>query len=367
MEMNTRLQVEHPVTECITGIDLVEWQLRVAQGEPLPREAIPMSERGCAIEARLYAEAPANGYLPSVGRIDHLRWPAAGEGVRLDVGVDANDAVSSFYDPMLGKLIAFGATRELAIERLRQALAATQIVGVTTNRALLLSILGDGEFRSGGVGTNFLAQRQAELNFAEPAASVRELCLCALWLASARSDEGALWDDTRGWRLAGVGRTSFLLDETWVTVRCDTDQYLIEAPATQLRARLVARGPTDLICDCEDSIERMDIVEVGASLHLFRAGRHLTVRRRMTDDALQSADTADQGSLLTPLPGTVVAVHVKVGEAVERGAPLVTVEAMKMEHTLTAPHQGVVARIAFKVSERVTAGAVLVEFAARET
>src|SRR6202034_3701228 len=139
MEMNTRLQVEHPVTEFITGIDLVEWQLRVAQGAQLPKQQQEISQRGAAIEARVYAEDPAHGYLPSVGRITHLHWPDAAPGLRLDVGVDAGDEVSTFYDPMLGKVIAWGESRGEAADRLQRALNEIEIVGVITNRALLTS------------------------------------------------------------------------------------------------------------------------------------------------------------------------------------------------------------------------------------
>src|SRR6202041_495008 len=155
MEMNTRLQVEHPVTEFITGIDLVEWQLCIAQGSRLPKAQSEIVRHGAAVEARLYAEDPEHGYLPSVGRIAHLRWPALSADLRLDGGVDAGDEVSPFYDPLLGKVIAWGETRGEAAERLHRALDDIEITGVTTNRALLSSVLADEEFRRGGIATNF--------------------------------------------------------------------------------------------------------------------------------------------------------------------------------------------------------------------
>src|SRR6202040_1450298 len=168
MEMNTRLQVEHPVTEFITGIDLVEWQLRIATGERLPKAQNDILRHGCAMEARLYAEDPEHGYLPSVGSITHLHWPDAAPGLRLDIGVDAGDEVSTFYDPMLGKVVAWGESRGEAVDRLPKALADIEIVGVTTNRALLTSVLADEEFRRSGVTTGFLDARAAQLSFGEP-------------------------------------------------------------------------------------------------------------------------------------------------------------------------------------------------------
>src|SRR5580704_15125741 len=169
METNTRLQVEHPFTEFITGVDLVEWQLRVAQGARLPKQQHEIAQRGAAMEARLYAEDPGHGYLPSVGRIAHLRWPDAAAGLRLDYGVDAGDEVSPFYDPMLGKVIAWGESRAEAIDILWKGLGRIDITGVATNRALLMSVLADAEFRGSPVATDFLVARQAHLAFEEPA------------------------------------------------------------------------------------------------------------------------------------------------------------------------------------------------------
>src|SRR6202140_5025105 len=187
MEMNTRLQVEHPVTEFITGIDLVEWQLRVAQGAGLPQRQSEIAPQGFAIEARLYAEDPARGYLPSVGAISHLHWPNPAPGLRLDAGVDAGDQVSTYYDPMLGKVVAHGESRAAAIDLLRGALDQIEIVGVATNRALLTSVLADDEFRRGAVGTDFLAVRQPRLRFGEPDPAALDMALAAAWCATRQS------------------------------------------------------------------------------------------------------------------------------------------------------------------------------------
>jgi 3-methylcrotonyl-CoA carboxylase alpha subunit len=362
MEMNTRLQVEHPVTELITGIDLVEWQLRVAQGERLPSPP-DLARRGFAVEARLYAEDPAHEYLPSVGRISHLRWAdSSAPGVRQDTGVEQGDEVSSYYDPMLGKIIAWGDSRIMAIDRLRRALGEIEIVGVTTNRALLSSILEDEEFRRGAVATNFLSVRREHLRFAEAEPAAAEKAMAAVWCASRRTDGNALWEETRGWRSAAPASTSWRFGQTLVVVDSpEPERYLAQVHDRELSLRVLERDAASLRVECDGEVMTARIIEAAFALHLFVDGRHSVLNLATTDDALQVVGTAEQGSLLTPLPGTVVAVHVAAGQHVARGAPLITVEAMKMEHTLTAPYAGVVARVAFGVADRVQAGAVLVE------
>ena len=362
MEMNTRLQVEHPVTELVTGIDLVEWQLRIAQGEALPTQDI--GRRGFAVEARLYAEDPAHDYLPSVGRISHLRWAGSATGLRQDIGVEEGDEVSTYYDPMLGKIIAWGESRATAIDLLRRALGEIEIVGVATNRALLSSVLGDEEFRRGSVATNFLAERREHLRFGEGDATAADMAIAAVWCAARRADGNALWEDTRGWRLAAPASTAWRFGETVVSLDFQApDRYLARIQGQELSLRVLVRDAISLQAECEDEITQTRVFEAAPAVHLFRSGRHVVVNLVCTDDSLQVAGTIEQGSLLTPLPGTVVAVHVAAGQHVARGAPLITVEAMKMEHTLTAPYEGVVSRIAFGLTDRVQAGAVLVELA----
>jgi 3-methylcrotonyl-CoA carboxylase alpha subunit len=399
MEMNTRLQVEHPVTEYITGIDLVEWQLRIATGGRLPKAQSDILQQGTAMEARLYAEDPEHGYLPSVGRITHLHWPDAAPGLRLDIGVDAGDEVSTFYDPMLGKVVAWGESRGEAVDRLHKALADIEIVGVTTNRALLTSVLADEEFRRGGVTTSFLDARAAQLSFGEPKAGDVDAVLAALWYATRRTECAALWADTRGWRLAAPPRSSWEFADRTVLIELSTpNDYAAHvtgrgerlaglgaratgrgeraaghgkhstghgkhSPGHEYALHVVAHGAQSLHVDLAGQMQHVSVVEVDQTLHLFRAGRQAALRLARTEDALQVSAGAEEGSLLTPLPGTLVAVHVTEGQQVARGAPLVTVEAMKMEHTLTAPYDGVVTRLAFGLTERVAAGAVLVELA----
>jgi 3-methylcrotonyl-CoA carboxylase alpha subunit len=397
MEMNTRLQVEHPVTECITGIDLVEWQLRIAQGEALPLAQTDITQRGCAIEARLYAEDAAQGYLPSVGHITHLCWPVAADGLRVDAGVDAGDEVSTYYDPMLGKIIASGASRTAAIDTLLRGLRDLEVVGVTTNRPLLASVLGDPEFRAGAVATDFLERRHAHLEFGEAPADGSDVTLAAVWYAARRTAEDALWEDSRGWRLAAPPESRWRFAEGTALAECkapgtyrvvlaraarsahsersersehsgrahqpDSDgSHASQHPQpTEHFVRVLAREADSLRAECDGAIRQVRLIEAHDRVHLFYDGRHARLEPLRTEDALQASGGAEQGSLLTPLPGTIVAVHVSVGQQVTRGAPLMTVEAMKMEHTLTAPYDGAVSRIAFSLGDRVQAGAVLVE------
>jgi 3-methylcrotonyl-CoA carboxylase alpha subunit len=369
MEMNTRLQVEHPVTEMITGIDLVEWQLRVARGEMLDQFAQVPQVRGAAVEVRLYAEDPSNNYLPSVGRLAHARWPEGDADLRCDMGVDTGDEISSFYDPMLGKLIAWGKTRLEAVERLSRAVANVEIVGVKTNRALLASVLSDAEFKAGNLATNFLEQRKDVIALADPTPSALELLLMGIWCATAepaRSGGASPWDDRKGWRLAGASRSVWEFDLGSVELSLNEGgDFAARARSSDLAGQLLRRtgdaGSGELQIQVDRQVLKARIADAGGRLQVLCAGRSVGARLLSTEDALQSANVAALGSLTTPLPGTVVAVHVKPGEAIKQGAALVTVEAMKMEHTLTAPRDGTVVRIAFKVTERVAEGAVLVE------
>ncbi len=368
MEMNTRLQVEHPVTEFITGIDLVEWQLRIATGARLPREQNDIRRHGTAMEARLYAEDPEHGYLPSVGRIAHLHWPDAAPHLRLDIGVDAGDEVSTFYDPMLGKVVAWGESRGEATARLHKALADIEIVGVTTNRTLLTSVLADEEFGRGGVTTGFLDARRAHLAFGEPAVGDLDAVLAALWCSTRRTEGDALWADSRGWRLAATPCSSWVFADRSVTIELRVPNDYVariagrEYPAPLGRRAVRGRWTSSSRDSCSASASSRSTEHCICSA----TGGMRCCAAANTEDALQVSAGAEEGSLLTPLPGTVVAVHVAAGQHVARGAPLVTVEAMKMEHTLTAPYEGTVTRIAFGLTERVAAGSVLVELSPLE-
>jgi acetyl/propionyl-CoA carboxylase alpha subunit len=284
--------------------------------------------------------------------------------LRQDTGVEAGDEVSSYYDPMLGKVIAWGDSRATAIELLQRALNEIQIVGVVTNRVLLSSVLADEEFRRAAVATDFLNVRRAHLRFGDEEATDLDIVLAAVWCAARRTDVNALWADTRGWRPAAMSRTAWRFGSRSVTLDlAAADRYLARIDAKEMTLRLVSRDAESLTVECDGAAWKVHVFEAAPVLHFFRSGRHAALKMVGTDDALQAVGGAEEGSLLTPLPGTIVALHVAPGERVARGAPLVTVEAMKMEHTLTAPYDGVVSRVAFGVADRVQAGAILVELA----
>jgi acetyl/propionyl-CoA carboxylase alpha subunit len=228
-------------------------------------------------------------------------------------------------------------------------------------------VLADEEFRRGAVGTDFLNARHAQLQFSEPEADAADMALAGLWCATRRTDHNALWEDSRGWRMALPAHTSWRFAQGQASIEQTAAQvYLARAKSAEYGVRVLARTADSLLVECQGRVQRIQVIDANGELHLFTEARHVALKPERTEDTLQAADSGDLGSLLTPLPGTIVAVHIAAGQHVVRGAPLVTVEAMKMEHTLTAPYDGVVSRIAFGLGDRVQAGAILVELAALE-
>jgi 3-methylcrotonyl-CoA carboxylase alpha subunit len=302
MEMNTRLQVEHPVTEAITGVDLVEWQLRVASGEPLPRTQAELAINGWAVEARLYAEDPASGFLPSTGPLELLQFGESAGG-RVDTGVLQGGEVSPYYDPMIAKLIAHGKDREQARQRLHRMLGGTAAWPVKTNAAFLVKALDHPDFAAGEVDTGLIA-RGGEAMADPPVPSPEALTHAAMTLVH---DAGG----PPGFRTnAAAARTArFLLDGSPVDVRLEGAGTHHPAPSAF-------------------------VIEQGQAWRL-------TPRRKTG----ATGDTAASGAILAPMPGTVIAVDVAAGDMVKKGQKLLTLEAMKMEHTLVAPFDGVVAEL----------------------
>jgi len=340
MEMNTRLQVEHPVTEFITGLDLVEWQLRVASGEPLPRKQEELSIFGHAIEARIYAEDPMRDFMPSIGRLEHLVPPEENSSVRVDTGVRAGDEITPFYDPMIAKLIVHAETRSAAIERMRAALARYQIVGVRTNVEFLGRLMTAPAFVDAALDTA-LIEREREHLFAERARPSDEMwkrAAAAFWLAQpdkAESDRRSPWDDRRGWALGMRGERRWKLREG------------------EFECELAVR-PT-----AEDTFGTF---VHGNEIHLFREGEHRTFE--WVDPYLPESEHVDaHGGLRATMPGRVLAVHVQAGDEVQKGAALVVLEAMKMEQTVTAPSAGKIERVLCSPGERVREGTELLTFA----
>jgi len=370
MEMNTRLQVEHPVTEMVTGLDLVEWQLRVAAGEPLPLAQDRIAMRGHAIEARLYAEDPDRGFLPSIGRIAHWRMPAAGDRVRVDTGFTEGDEVSPYYDPMLAKLIVWGEDRERARATLVAALAECEVAGVTTNIPLLERIVAHEAFATGRLDTGLIEKHHAALF--PPPGRTPPLALAAAAideLAHARADGGAAdphspWTATDAWWPNSARHAvafAFADGESTAEARLSGpfDALSVEVDGKRTSIRATRRGDRWRLDTGDEQLDAR-VVRQGEERHVFARG--LRRRLRYVDPLAHAGEEAPHaGHLTAPMSGTVVAVPAKVGDRVERGAALVVLEAMKMEHTIAAPAAGVVKAVHFAVGDRVPEGADLVD------
>jgi 3-methylcrotonyl-CoA carboxylase alpha subunit len=379
MEMNTRLQVEHPVTEMILGCDLVDWQLRVAAGEALPCRQQDLAIGGHAIEARLYAEDPARGFLPAAGRLEQLRFPKAGPHLRIDSGVREGDQISHYYDPMIAKLIVAGKDRAAAVARLERALGETRIAGVSTNLAFLQRIVRETDYRAGRIDTEFIARHGDVLFPAEGAVGGvgdEALALASLAVllrrdaearAAAResNDPFSPWQATDGWRL-NTERLSLLQFEDAATSTIDVEvRPAASGVGLGFRGREILAdgrltGEGTLEAELDGRKRRAAVSWDGAELGLDLAGeRH---RLRLYDPLTAAADQeAGSNRVIAPMPGKVVQVHVAPGDRVRRGEPLVALEAMKMEHTLVAPMDGRVAAVHFRQNDLVVEGADLID------
>ena len=375
MEMNTRLQVEHPVTEMITGQDLVEWQLRVAAGEPLPQRQEDLAIDGHAIEARIYAEDPDRGFLPSIGRLVHLAAPTSGPDVRVDTGVRAGDEISPWYDPMIAKLVVHGEDRAAALRRLADALAAYEIVGVATNVAFLQRVVAHKAFASGNVDTGLIARNHAELFpplpplpdnalLAAALADVDALVTTRAAAARGSADPHSPWHAVDSWwpnsgqhAVALAFREGEARHE--VAVRGNGAPWRVTLPAGETAATVAARGH-HLEIATGNAEFHATVVPDGEERHVFYRGAH---RKLLLVDPLAHAGEAEPhgGHLAAPMSGTVVSVLVKRGDKVPRGAPLMILEAMKMEHTIAAPADGTVAAVHYRAGDRVKEGADLVD------
>jgi 3-methylcrotonyl-CoA carboxylase alpha subunit len=376
MEMNTRLQVEHPVTEMITGLDLVEWQLRVAAGEPLPLSQEQVTSRGHAIEARLYAEDPTRGFLPSTGRLLHFHVPTASGHIRVDAGIRQGDEISVHYDPMLGKLIVWDRDREAACGRLREALSEVEIVGLTNNAAFLAAVAGHPAFVAAEIDTGFIERHKESLLREAPPASEEALAAAVLWLTGQErqnapsSRNPSPWQAADGWRLNLESRRAFHFLDAGKD-RCVTLGYGRAGLALDFGkgARPASAWPV-----AEDRLRielgdrRLDatVVRRGHTLHVFIAGSEY---RLDVADALAATQAieAPSGSLTAPMPGRIVQLKISTGDRVKRGDTLLVLEAMKMEHSLLAPADGLVESVSFAVGDLVEEGVELLVLAVAET
>ena len=377
MEMNTRLQVEHPVTEMITGLDLVQWQLQVAAGEPLPLTQDQLRIHGHSIEARIYAENPAKNFLPSTGTLRHLRSPQAvefevGTGpapVRVDSGVREGDTISPYYDPMLAKLIVWGETREVALARMSAALGEFEVVGVTTNIGFLGRIVKSRAFATGDLDTGLIERNRDEL-FPAAGTTKDEILAVAAFAELAQGettarnrartsgDPNSPWHLMDGWRMNETSHHSLVFTEgeqhTAVSVANTRSGFRMRTASGEfaLSGESGPDGNLQVLLDGRSLKGRA--VRVGDEWNIFIAGQQH--RLSLRDELHELESDSHGGSLAAPMPGKVIAVLVQKGARVEKGAPLVILEAMKMEHTITAPRAGLVSEIRFAAGEQVDEG-----------
>ena len=387
MEMNTRLQVEHPVTEMITGEDLVEWQLKVAAGQPLPKQQSELQIRGHAFEARIYAEDPDHDFLPATGTLSYLRTPEENRHVRVDTGVLEGDEVSIYYDPMIAKLIVWDTSREAALSRMAQALAQYRIAGVTTNTRFLKRLAEAAPFQQADLDTGFIERHQALL-FDEKGGSYSPnlLALAALYAllklnherqqeATRSRDPWSPWHGFGGWRLNTNPTLNlrFALPEQENPV-----EVAVEASNATGNKNLwtVRVGEHKLLVEGQLNDDRLDAVVNGhhrsihvADLHnqltLFTADEQFSCQWLRPDLDSHEFDEAT-ASLTAPMNGSVVTLLAEAGARVSKGDPLIVIEAMKMEHTLSAPSDGLVAEFFYAAGDLVSQGAELLKFEAAE-
>lgn len=379
LEMNTRLQVEHPVTELITGTDLVEWQLQIAAGGALPLRQEEIRAEGHAVEARLYAEDPSRGFLPQAGRLERLDFPPAGPGLRIDTGVRAGDAIPPDYDPMIAKVIAWGPDRDQAIARLRGALARVHVAGVTSNLDLLRAIAEDAAFLAGPPDTDFIARHGVALLPAPQAAGAGALALAAAGLFCARQaaaqqearrlqDPWSPWHDQQGWRLNGQARETLRLygltpgleQEQAIEVTYLPEGWrfdLAETSFCNVRGRL-AQDSTLSVCLDGHRLKAVWL-QAGEEITVIMSSGQMR-RFRLAGPAAPSGKPGERpGRLVAPMPGRVSMLLVEPGARVEANQPLIILEAMKMEHMLRAPNAGILASFCCAPGEQVAEGTEL--------
>ena len=388
MEMNTRLQVEHPVTEMVTGLDLVEWQLRVAAGEPLPLTQAQVTIRGHALEARIYAEDPQRDFLPAPGTLRHLQLPKETLHLRIDRGVDAGDTITPFYDPMIAKLIVHDHNREAACQRMQQALAQLQIVGPASNVPFLSRLLSCSSFRTARLDTRLIERERHHL-LAEGGLTIPR----HVWLLAAEaeirheqnqaalrrvtgSEPNSPWHSRDGWRLNGAACRSMIFghkteqQEITLCYAGDALQLTLQHQTT------LARG--SLTDDGQLTVELMEsgtpcqhrrtarIIMDGQQRHLFLDGQHYLLERldsRQETDA-QTTTECHECDLSAPMPGKIVKLLLPADTHVYQGTPLLILEAMKMEYTVVAPTDGILKRYLHAAGTSVREGTALLEFVA---
>jgi 3-methylcrotonyl-CoA carboxylase alpha subunit len=358
------------VTEAITGLDLVEWQIRVARGETLPKRQEEITAQGHAVEVRLYAEDPARGFLPQAGTLHHLHLPEGLPGIRIDSGIRSGDTVSVHYDPMIAKIIATGADRGEAIARLRHALSRTEIGGLPTNLSLLQAILDTPEFRKGAVDTGFIARHADALLKPAGAVPMRAVALAALAILRAGEAQAAIqpadphspWARLPGWRLNRDAYADLLLKdgESLIPVRAHYrgGGYILDLPEGSQDATVACAAGGAVTARLGDAVCTGRVLRRDDMVFVFLDGES---HRLVLVDPRRSVPgaAAAGGRIVAPMPGTLTRLAVASGDAVEKGAVLAIVEAMKMEHAVLAPHPGKVRDVRFAAGDLVPEGAEL--------
>jgi len=362
MEMNTRLQVEHPVTELITGEDLVEWQLRVASGETLPKTQEQLSFSGWAFEARLYAEDAPKGFLPAIGTLEHLALPE--EIARVDSGVRSGDQITPYYDPMIAKVIVHGPTRDAALGKLLAALEATEVAGCVTNAAFLSALCRHDGFSKGDVDTGLidrdLEQLIEEPDVPEDAVALAALAALGLTRPATGNDP---FETLAGWRIWSASRQFALLeiagDRRDIEVRAlENRRFAVHLESRVKTYEIVRVDGAALTYDCDGHRARAKVIAGGQDLTVFQNGHAFSIG--LPDRLSGDEDAAGAGDqVIAPMPGLVKVVFAEAGEKVAKDQPLLILEAMKMEHTLKAPRDGTVGDLLVEEGEQVTDGTIL--------
>ncbi|WP_151765892.1 acetyl/propionyl/methylcrotonyl-CoA carboxylase subunit alpha [Acinetobacter colistiniresistens] len=369
MEMNTRLQVEHPVTEMITGEDLVEWQLRVADGEPLPKLQHQLQIHGHALEARIYAEEPEKGFLPAIGKIDYLHYPTQNQSVRVDSGIVEGDEITTYYDPMIAKLIVWGKNREAALIQMQHALSQFHVDGLGNNIAFLQKIVRCDSFKQAKLDTN-LIQHEHDFLF-QPEQIKPELVVATAFieflskLNSNRSSQKQLWQAQPLWRLNIAFKQTIKLNylDQNIHIKLSSADHGFNAEyngeSYQLSGQLLDAHTA--VIHLNGTQQKLSFNQSPQGITLFHYGQSHKFGY-IHQNYHQDDSEADQGHLKAPMPGVVTQVLVGANHNVKKDDILMTLEAMKMEYTIRAPQDGVIVDAYFQVGDQVKAGDELVEF-----
>lgn len=375
MEMNTRLQVEHPVTEMITGHDLVEWQLRVAAGQPLPAAQQELQINGHAIEVRVYAENPDNDFLPSIGTLRHLSFPSHSEfdnthAIRIDRGVQEGDTISPFYDPMIAKLIVHGQDREQARARLVRSLQQTYSVGVHTNIAFLIRLLSDDSFAQADLDTGLIERRHATLFPSNSRATAAELALAIASIVQHEQEQADPdpWAIRDNWRISSSHKRTFDLGQLEQLYSVELvrqgrlQQLIVDGQAYTFDWQ--ALGDQLLQVDLDQRRSRARVIPDEGQLYVFGPDGLRILENRDPMLVLSQDEDEHSGGLTAPMPGKIIALPLKAGDKVKAGELVVIMEAMKMEHSIYAPIDGTIEELFFAVGDQVDDGAELLTISA---